>query len=176
MAAIGLLGALLSFSQTPVPAGGRWVRLQKTDTKTGAEYITFALEANTDIYDRHPAISVTCSDRMKAPEALYYADTILDPQIHDPLNYYANALWASVKIDKDKLYRAVWDIQGGNSPRLTKTAIMDRRTIKELLKGEIMKVRFEGHLGQEFIDTFTVVGIDKEMVRDACGSKWFGKE
>jgi hypothetical protein len=176
MAALLIVAASFSFSQTPTPAGGRWVRIEKMDPKSGAQLVTFALEANTDLYDRHPIISLTCSDRLKAPEVLYFADTILDTQIHDPLNYYANALWATVKVDKNKLYRAVWDIQGGSSWRLTKTLMMDRKTTKELFKGSTMKVRFEGHLGQEFIDTFTIGGLDKELVRDACGNKWFGKD
>ena len=92
------------------------------------------------------------------------------------MNYYGPALYSWIKVDSNKLYRAVWDIQGGSSPRLTKTAVIDRKTAKELLKGAVMKVRFEGHLGQELIDTFTIGGLDKEMVRDACGSKWFGKD
>lgn len=176
IAALLIIAALLSYSQTPTPAGGRWVRIEKMEPKTGAQLVTFALEANADIYDRHPTISLTCSDRLKAPEVLYFTDTILDTQIHDPLNYYANALWATIKVDKNKLYRAVWDIQPGESWRLTKTLNMDRKTTKELFRGSTMKVRFEGHLGQEFIDTFTIGGLDKELVRDACGSKWFGKD
>lgn len=167
---------MLAFSQTPVSAGGRWMRVQKMDPKTGAPVTVFALQADYNIYNRQPVISITCSDRSKPPEVRYYADTILDQQIHDPMNYYAPALYATVKIDKGKLYRAVWDIQGGESARLTKIALMDRRTMKNLLKGSTMKVRFEGHLGQELIDDFTIGGLDKELVRDACGNKWFGKE
>lgn len=176
MAALLLIGAWLSFSQEPTPAGGRWVRIEKMDAKTGAHLITFALQANQDIYDRHPTITISCSDRLKAPKVLYYADTILDTQIHDPMNYYANALWATIKVDKQKLYRAVWDIEPGESPRATKTLDMDQKTTKQLFKGSIMKVRFEGHYGQEFIDTFTIEGLDKELVRDACGSKLVGKD
>ncbi len=173
MAALLVLSASLSLSQTPTPAGGRWVRLEKTNPKTGSPVVTFALEANYDIYNRHPTISLNCSDRMKAPQSLYYADTILDPQIHDPLNYYTDALWATIKVDKERLYRAVWDIQHGESPRTTKYLYIDRKTTRKLFKGSAMKVRFEGHYGQEFIDSFTIGGLDKELVRDACGSKWF---
>lgn len=176
IAALLLLSAWAGFSQTPVSAGGRWVRIQKMDPQTGAQIVTFALEAEANIYDRHPVISLTCSDRLKAPEVLFFADAILDPQIHDPFNYYADALYAVVKIDQHKLYKAVWDIQGGNSPRLTKTAFIDHKTTKQLLKGTEMKVRFQAHLGQEFIDSFAIGGLDKEMVRDACGNKWFGKD
>ena len=168
--------ALLCFPQSPSSAGGRWYRIQSTDIKAGSPIVTFELEADTDLYNRHPTISLTCSDRSKSPVVLYHADTIIDTQIHDPLNYYANALYALIKVDKEKLYRAVWDIQGGESPRLTKTLLMDRKTTRKLLTGSQLKVRFEGHLGQEFIDTFTIEGLDKELVRDACGSKWFGKE
>jgi hypothetical protein len=177
IAALVALNALLSFAQTPVSAGGRWVRLQKMDTKAGVQVATFAVEADADISDRHPVISITCSDRSKAPEVLYFADTILDPQIHNPMNYYGPALYSWIKIDKGKLRRAVWDIApGASSPRFAKTAVVDRKTAKELLKGTVMKVRYEGHLGQELIDSFTIGGLDKEMVRDACGSKWFGKD
>lgn len=153
------------------------MRLEKTDPKTGVQYITFAVEADADISDRHAAITITCSDRSKAPEGRYFADSIIDPQIHDPMNYYGPALYAWIKVDKEKLYRAVWDIApGASSPRYAKTAVLDKRTLRELLKGSTMKVRFEGHLGQELIDSFTISGLDGEMVRDACGSKWFGRK
>ena len=152
------------------------MRIQKMDPKTGAQITTFALQGDYNIYNRQPVISITCGERSKAPQVRYFADTILDPQIHDPMNYYSPALFATIKIDKARLYKAVWDIQGGESARLTKIALIDRRTTKNLLKGSTMKVRFEGHLGQELIDEFTIGGLDREMVRDACGSKWFGKE
>jgi hypothetical protein len=177
IAVLFALSALVSFSQTPVPAGGRWVRIEKRDSKTGAQFVTFAVEADADISDRRPAISITCSDRLKTPQVLYFADSTIDPQIHNPMNYYAPALYSWIKIDKNKLYRAVWDIApGASSPRLAKTAVVDRKTARALLKGTTMKVRYEGHLGQELIDSFTIGGLDKEMVRDACGSKWFGKD
>jgi hypothetical protein len=174
LTALLFFSACLSFSQTPTPAGGRWVRIEKTDPKTGAQFVTFTLEANADLYNRHPTISITCSDRLKVPQVVYFADTILDTQIHDPMNYYANALFATVKIDKQKLYRAVWDIRYGENWRKINSMDIDRKTTKQLLQGTIMKVRYEGHLGQEFIDTFTIGGIDQELVHDACGAK-FGK-
>ena len=143
--------AVLGFAQSAVPAGGRWVRLGKVDPKTGIQSTTFALEADAEDPDRHPGISITCSDRQKPPQVVFHADAILDPQIHDSMNYYANAITPFVKIDRDKVYRAIWDIADAPSPREAKNAILDKKTMRDLLKGSTMKVRFQGHLGLELV-------------------------
>jgi hypothetical protein len=176
LGAVFLLGAFLALPQTPVSAGGSWLRIQRADPKTGAVATVFYVNADAGDPERNPAIEIACSDRKKPPLVLYRADVILDPQIHDTNSYYAAAIWALIKVDKDHLYRAVWDIGPAPTPREAKSAILDRRTIRELLRGNSLKVRFDAHNGQEFTDAFTIGGLDAEMVRDACGSKWFGKE
>ena len=176
LGALLFLAATLTTAQTPVSAGGSWLRIQRADPKAGVESTVFYVNADADDPERNPVIEIACSDRKKAPLVLYRADVMLDPQIHDTNNYYAAAIWASIKVDKDHLYRAVWDIGPAPTPREAKSAILDRRTIRELLRGNSLKVRFDAHNGQEFTDAFTIGGLDAEMVRDACGSKWFGKE
>lgn len=152
------------------------MRTLHTDAKTGTESYTFSLTADADDPERSPTIEINCGDRQKPPVAFYRADVMLDSQIHDTKNYYAPAIWAWVKIDKDHLYRALWDIGPTPSARETKIAVLDRRTLRQLLRGSSMKVRFNAHNGQEFIDSFTIGGLDGEQIRDACGSKWFGKD
>ena len=171
-----LLGAVWSIAQTPVPAGGGWMRVQRTDEKASTAQTVFFVAADPDDPERSPSLEISCTNRQKQPMVLYRADVMLDPQAHDTSNYYAPAIWAWIKLDKEHLYRALWDIGPAPSPREAKSAIVDRKTMRGLLHGERIKIRFDGHNGQEFTDAFTISGLDSEQVRDACGSKWFGKD
>jgi hypothetical protein len=163
-------------AQTPTSAGGKWLQIQEIDKKTGVSSTVFLLQANAGYPARQPAFAITCRDSQKAPEVTYRADVLLDPIIHDTLNFYGDAIWATVKVDQRRLYRAVWDIAVAESFREKKVAIVDGKTAKALLSGSEMKVRFEGHNSQEFIDAFTIGGLDMSLLKNACGSRWFEKE
>ena len=161
------------FAQESVSAGGKWIRTSAVDKTTGKTSVSFILAADTMDPDRHPDISISCSEPSKPPEVIYNADILLGATRRDPMNYYAWAMNTAVKVDDQKIYRPVWDIVQA-APQ--KRAIVDRKTIHNLLTGTTLRVRLSDRNDESHLDQFTIGGLNLNELRDTCGSKWFGKE
>jgi hypothetical protein len=159
----------LSKGEESVSAGGHWIRVHHKDAKS--ETVSFILAAETEEFDRHPAIILTCSGG-KAPEIIYKADVRLAGQAHDTMNYYSPAIWATVKIDDAKPYRALWDTV---FPPGSLSAVLDHKTVRNLLTGSKMRVRFSDAGDESHLDEFTLEGLNVNDLRETCGSRWFGK-
>jgi hypothetical protein len=57
-----------------------------------------------------------------------------------------------------------------------KRAIIDKKTLHNLLTGSTMRVRISDYNDESHLDEFTIGGLNVNELRDDCGSKWFGKE
>src|SRR5450755_2929213 len=102
--------AVACFAQQSASAGGRWIRLMEPSKTNGTPIAEFVLAANAEDPDRHPAISITCSDRSKPPLVVFNTDVPVTSKLLDPMNYYSPAIPAAVKVDDDKAYKTEWAI------------------------------------------------------------------
>jgi hypothetical protein len=168
-----LAGSALCLGDS-IGAGGKWIRTADVDKETGKTIVSFVLPADTMDPDRHPAISIVCRGQSKAPDVIYNADVFLAPTRLDPMNYYSPAIRTAVKVDDQKIYRPVWDVILSGTDQ--KRAIVDRKTLRNLLTGSSMRVRISDRNEQSYLDEFSIAGLDVNALRESCGSKWFGKE
>ncbi|MBV9266458.1 MAG: hypothetical protein JO061_09850 [Acidobacteriaceae bacterium] len=159
----------LSKGQESVSAGGHWIRVHKKDAQS--ESVSFILAAETEEFDRHPSIVLTCTSG-KRPEMLYKADVRLSAQARDTMNHYEPAIWALVKVDDAKPYKALWDVMW---PPDSGSAILDHKTVRSLLTGSKMRVRFSDSGDESHLDDFTLEGLNVNDLRETCGARWFGK-
>jgi hypothetical protein len=168
-----LAASAFCFAQQSVGARGKWIRTTEVD-KAGKTTVSFVLPADNMDPDRHPAISISCTGHSRPPDVIYNADVFLAPTRRDPMNYYSPALQTAVKVDDQKIYKPVWDVilSGTNQKR----AIIDKKTLHNLLTGSTMRVRISDYNDESHLDEFTIGGLNVNELRDDCGSKWFGKE
>ncbi len=155
----------LCSAQEGTPVGGNWVRSQRIN-KNGDESVLFSVPADQADSGRHPFITVACTGSGKALSAVYNPDSKLVGEFHDPLNFYAPAIYAKVKVEGEKIFRATWDLQ-----RDSTSAFLDRKTSKHLFSSPRLRVLFHAYLEQEFVDEFALAGIDLGQVKKACGTK-----
>jgi hypothetical protein len=168
ISALLLCAACLScYAQEGSPAGGNWFRTQQKNQATGADVTVFSVTAEEGDSDRRPSISIVCSGSGRPLRVTYFADADFVNELKDPLNFFTPALSARVKVDKVKIYRAIWDIMGN-----TKFAVLDRKTVKYLLSKTRLRVMFSAQVDQTFIDTFNIGGLELNQVREACGTKF----
>jgi hypothetical protein len=168
-------GGVCCFAQESVSAGGKWIRVVHVDKKTDRASVSFVLAADTGNPDRHAVISITCDTPTKPPLSVFNADVLLAPTVRDPMNYYSPALRVEVKVDDQKIYKPTWDMV----PSLVterKRMSLDNKTIRNLLTGSTMRVRFRDHYDESYLDEFSIGGLNVNDLRETCGSKWFGKE
>lgn len=169
---LAILGACVaSPAQTP-PAESQWVKMQRRDAKSGVMSAAYALTGQSED-SRHPSITLTC-DGDRDPVVVYHTEVRLSAQAHDVHNYYASALWASVKVDNDKIYRALWDIIPGANNTWNE-AVIDKKTLRSLLVGQSLRVSFRDSEDEEHIDEFQVSGLTLADLTGFCAPRWIEK-
>jgi hypothetical protein len=158
-----LAGALYCAGQDQVPVGGRWFRAPYKDPATDRRLVSFSLEPDRADFDRRPVISIVCTGSGKAVMNIYRADFRLTPEMKDRLNYDVRAMPVWLRVDNHKIYKAIWDLLPDK-----RSAVIDDKTAKHLLTGSRLRVRIGS-----FVDTFSIGGLDRREIHEACGDSWF---
>lgn len=172
---IFVLGSTLAFAadSSSVQQSQNWVRMQQTDRVSGAQSAAYALTGDTEDLDRRPSIVLTC-DGEREPSVIYHTSIKLASQAHDVKNYYADSIWASVKVDNGKAYRALWQIVPGPNNDWAQ-AVIDKKTLRYLFAGEQMRVSFRDYQDEQHIDQFDLTGLGVDELQPYCPSRWIAK-
>jgi hypothetical protein len=168
------LSTSLLFAADDKPStSGQWVRVVRKDPASGVESAAYALSGQTIDLERHPSIVLTC-DGEREPTVIYHSDVKLAPQAHNIYHYYAGSIWANMKVDNGKVYRAVWEIIPGDDLSSNR-AIIDQKTVRSFFAGEKLRVRFRDYQDEEHVDVFALPGLDVADLQKHCAAKWLAK-
>ncbi len=171
------LAVLLAAFAPAAPQGtashGQWVRAERKDKVSGISSAAYALTGHTADQDRKPSIVLSC-DGDRDPSLVYHADIQLGVQAHNVLNHYADAIWAYVKVDNARPYRAVWEIIPGENKSFNQ-ALIDKKTLRNLFTGAKMRVVFRDYQDEQHIDDFDLAGLTVNDLQPFCSATWIAK-
>lgn len=150
-------------------AGGQWIKANITDNPSSTRAVEFYLVAEDAELGRHPEIQFICNGDGKVLRVRYFADAKLRALIGDYKNYDQPALAPKITIDKKHRVNGIWDLWVDRTSML-----LDRTTIRAILKSKQMLVQYRDRVQDHFNDFFVTEGLDKKELERACGNNgWF---
>lgn len=156
-----------SFGQEQPDTRGKWKKSDGQDPADDRKVVMFTLPADEAELGRSPYIQLECTGDGKLVHARYFADAELTAKDADNRNYGAPAIALKLRVDK-KDVRVLWDLLPGH-----RSAEMDKKALRALFTGKSMQVRYVDRAYNNFIDFYSVEGLNRDEVAKACGEqKW----
>ena len=152
------------FGQEAVNVGGKWTKSNGADPASGLKEVIFTLPADEAELGRSPSIRLECNGDGRLIHARYFADTELIAKEGDYQNYGVPAIIPSVQLDKTKHFKGLWDLLPGHT-----SAELDKKTLRAVFSGTEMQVRYRDKAYNNFVDMYTLPGLDRREVVRACG-------